>query len=123
MLKKTEKRNVLLQAKKDKKAGTAKTTKAPKAAKKVKGKKIKKVKKIKKTVSSKKTIKKTEGAKGSYKRGTLSASINQLFKTRGVDKVTFEEAVKVAKAALPSTPFNKAHFSWYKNKFRNDFDV
>ena len=65
-----------------------------------------------------KKAKKTKRTKKGYKRGSLGQAIYKLFTTKGVDNVLYEESLKLAKSILPTTKYNKSHFSWYKNKFR-----
>lgn len=80
----------------------------------------KKTLKKKKVVKSKKATPKKSGAKKTgYKRGSLMRAIYELFDRVGVDKVTYEQTEKLAKKTLPTTKFNKYHFSWYKNDYRN----
>lgn len=72
---------------------------------------------VKKGTSSVKTPK--GGKKSGYKRGSLGTAIRALFDKKGVDKVTYEECLKLAKSIMPSTKFDKSHFSWYKNDYNN----
>ena len=58
-----------------------------------------------------------------YKRGDLMKAIFDLFDRRTVDAVTFEEAVKVAKATKPNTTFNRKQLAFYKNHYRNVRDL
>ncbi len=83
-----------------------------------KKKKTKKSKKdIKNPVSAKKSKKKS-AKKSGYKRGSLSAAIYELFDKKGVDEVTYDECLELAKSVKKDTKFDKYHFSWYKNKYR-----
>ena len=80
----------------------------------------KKLKKKLKKVKSRKSPGKSEAKKKSgYKKGSLMKGIYDLFDRKGVDKVTYEETLKLAKSILPTTKFDKSHFSWYKNDYRN----
>jgi hypothetical protein len=64
-----------------------------------------------------------KASKSGYKRGSLGNAIRSLFDKKGVDSVTFEEAEKIAKSIMPTTKFNKYHFSWYKNDYRNRQEI
>lgn len=81
--------------------------------------KSKKDKKSKKTSdkSSKKESKASEG-KTTYKRGALGQAIFAHIKDVGVDNVKYDDCLEIAVEVLPTTKFNKSHFSWYKNKHR-----
>jgi hypothetical protein len=83
-------------------------------------------KKLKKKVSKSKSKGKKSGSKkkkkSGYKRGSLGNGIRALFDKKGVDNVTYEECEKLAKSILPTTKFNKSHFSWYKNDYANRED-
>jgi hypothetical protein len=85
-----------------------------------KKKKVTKKKAIKKT--TKKKVTKTKASKtkatSNYKRGTLTHSIYEYFDKVGVDNADYEKALSIAQNALPTTKFNKNHFSWYRNKYR-----
>lgn len=81
-------------------------------------KKRKLKKKVKKS-TAKKSTKGTTKKKSGYKRGSLGNAIRELFDEKGVDKVTYEECEKLAKKIMPTTKFNKSHFSWYKNDYNN----
>jgi len=81
-------------------------------------KKRKLKKKVKKVVH-KKTKKSSKNKKGTYKRGSLGTAIRELFDKKGVDNVTYDECEKLAKKIMPTTKFNKQHFSWYKNDYNN----
>ena len=83
--------------------------------------KKKKKKKVKKDQQSPKTTKKSKkksAKKSGYKRGSLSAAIYELFDKVGVDDVKYEDCLKLAKEVKKDTKFDKYHFSWYKNKYR-----
>lgn len=73
--------------------------------------------KKRKNVKNKKTPKGSKQKSGKKKRKTISGAMYAFFDSKGVDKVTYEECLKLAKSILPSTKFNKYHFSWYKNKY------
>ena len=64
----------------------------------------------------------TKSTKVVYKRGDLGKSIYKMFTTKGVDNVLYEDCLQLAKNIMPNTKFNKYHFSWYKNKFRQMTD-
>lgn len=82
--------------------------------------KVKRVKKGKTVVKTKKTSpKEKDKKKKGYKRGSLMKSIYDYFDEVGVDSAKYEATEKLAKKIMPSTKFNKAHFSWYKNDYRN----
>ena len=98
----------------------AKKKKIPRKKKSLGKKKLKKVKGKVKRVKGKKTKK---SKKTKYQRGGLGKAIFALFDKVGVDKVTFERALKVAKAAKPDTTYGKAYFSWHKNHYRNERDI
>lgn len=76
---------------------------------------MKRHKKVKKTTKKSKT--------SGYKKGSLKEAIFNLFDHRGLDKVTFEQALAVAKKTKPGTPYNAQHHAWYRNKYRNEKDV
>ena len=59
-----------------------------------------------------------KGGKSKYKRGSLSAVIYAHFDKVGVDEAKFEKTLEIAKATKPDTKYNRYHFSWYKNKYR-----
>ena len=102
------------------------STPSRKAKKKstLKDKTKKKTRKEKYTVEHKKlkkSKKKRQGKK--YKSGDLGKAIFELFSRVGVGKVTFEQALKVAKKAKPNTTYGKSYFSWHKNHYRNTYDL
>ena len=83
------------------------------------------VKKHKK-VSKKRKVKKSKKTKVrvvQYQRGTLIKSIYAMFDKVGWDTVTYEECLALAKSIKPDTKFNKYHFSWYKNDYKNRRDL
>ncbi len=115
-------------AKKKLKKKAKKTFKPKKKASrtKVKGKKKKKLLKPKtklKSKKTKKTKKKKKTRKSNYQRGDLGKAIFALFDKYGVDKVTFERALKAAKKAKPDTTYGKAYFSWHRNHYKNVRDI
>lgn len=55
-----------------------------------------------------------------YQRGDLGRAIFSLFDEVGVDKATFKQALKIAKAAKPDTTYGEAYFSWHKNHYKNE---
>lgn len=87
-------------------------------------------KKKKKKIVNKKDTQSTESkvvdkkdkqsTKSKYKRGNLGKAIYQYFDKVDVDKATFDETMKLAKSILPTTKFDRYHFSWYKNKYRQN---
>lgn len=89
---------------------TRKTKKSGKAKKKakVKGKARAGVKNVKKTP---------------YKRGSLKHAVYDLFDRKGVDVVDYQTCEDLAKSIMPTTKFNRYHFSWYKNKYRQDQEI
>jgi len=76
--------------------------------------------KAKKTTAKK--TEKTEKSKKEYQRGDLGRAIFALFDKVGVNKVTFAQALKVAKAAKPDTTYEKSYFGWHKNHYKNERD-
>lgn len=63
------------------------------------------------------TTKKTKKSKS--KKITLMQTIfNYFTKSNDFENVKYEDCLKLAKATKKDTKFNKNHFSWYKNKFR-----
>ena len=65
---------------------------------------------------SKKKVKK-------YQRGSLIYKIYAYFDEVGIDNVTYDKTEKLAKKIKPDTAFNKYHYSWYKNDYRNKRDI
>ncbi|KKL92804.1 hypothetical protein LCGC14_1880990 [marine sediment metagenome] len=78
---------------------------------------------VKNTKAKKSDKKKKSKSKKGYQRGDLGRAIFALFDKVGVDKVTFTQAVKVAKAAKPDTTYEKSYFGWHKNHYRNERDL
>lgn len=74
--------------------------------------KKKRKKRVQKSVKTKK-----------YVRGSLIKSIYAYFDDVGVDEATYIETYKLAKSIKPDTAFNKYHFSWYKNDYKNKRDL
>ena len=58
-----------------------------------------------------------------YKRGTLIKQIYAYFDKVGVDDAKYDVCEKLAKKIKPDTKFNKYHFSWYKNDYKNKRDI
>ena len=58
-----------------------------------------------------------------YKHGDLMRALFNLFDRYTVDAVTFEQAVKVAKAAKPNTTFNRKQLAFYKWHYKNVRDL
>jgi len=52
------------------------------------------------------------------RRQTITHSMFELFDQKGVDDVTYDECESLAKRVKPDTKFDKSHFSWYKNKYK-----
>ena len=44
-------------------------------------------------------------------------SIYSLFDQKGVDNVSYDECLALAKNIKPGTAFNRNHFSWYKRDY------
>ena len=72
---------------------------------------------------SKKKSKKSKKRVEQYQRGTLIKSIYALFDYAGVNTVTYAETEKLARKIKPDTKFNKYHFSWYRNDYKNKRDI
>lgn len=90
-----------------------------------KAKKAKKAKKSKKKVVKKSSEKTTHKDKSKSKkkvvkkrRISLCSQIWDWFDKVGVDEVTYDDCKAFALKAKPDSKFNKNHFSWYKNKYR-----
>ena len=58
-----------------------------------------------------------------YKRGTLIHKIYAYFDEAGIENVTYDATEKLAKKIKPDTAFNKYHYSWYKNAYKNLRDI
>ena len=71
------------------------------------------------TISKKTKKKKTKR----YQRGSLIKAMYDYFDKVGVDDSKYEVAEKLAKSIKPDTAFNKYHFSWYRNDFKNRRDL
>jgi hypothetical protein len=61
-----------------------------------------------------------------YKRGNLMGNMREYFrkfyeKDGNFNNAKYEDAEKLAKSIMPTTKFNKYHFSWYKNTFFTEF--
>jgi len=74
-----------------------------------------KEKRTKKKTSEKSS---TKSKKTTYKRGSLGQAIYEYFDKVGVDEAKYDDTLKVAQKVMPTTKFNKSHYSWYKNKYR-----
>jgi len=61
--------------------------------------------------------KKTPAPK-TQKKGSLKDAVYQLFDSKGITKVTYQEVENLAKKIKPDTKFNKYHFSWYRNNYK-----
>ena len=66
--------------------------------------------------SSKKKTPKVKGPK----RVTIKSVIYELFKVKGIDKVTVAEAVKAAKGVKADTKFKDTHLAYWKNIFKRE---
>jgi len=55
-----------------------------------------------------------------YKFGSLGKAIKHLLRTKGVDNVSYEESLMLAKSIMPHTNYDKSHFAWYKSKVRKE---
>ena len=77
-----------------------------------------KIKKPLKTNKGNKDEQKSTTKKSGYKRGALGKAIYEYFDKIGVDAAKYEPTFEVAKKILPTTKFNKYHYSWYKKKYR-----
>jgi hypothetical protein len=53
-----------------------------------------------------------------YKFGSLGKAIYNLLESKGIDNVSYEESLKLAKSIMPHTNYDKSHFAWYKSKLR-----
>ena len=86
-------------------------------------KKLKKSKKSKSSKSSSKSRKtrKSTPKKTSKKRG-IGQAIREYFDEVGVDNALYEESKKRALKVNPNSKYDKSHFSWYKNDYRNRED-
>ncbi len=70
-------------------------------------------------VTKKKKRAKPEGEKKKgIKRGALSAAIYAYFDHVGYAKMDYEVALGVAKKIKPDTKFQRSHYTWYRNKYR-----
>ena len=86
-----------------------------------KKKKSKKAKKVDNKDTQSKESKETKKSKKSgYKRGSLGKAIYAYFDDVGVDNAEYDVALKIAQKTLATTKFDKYHFSWYKNKYRQN---
>lgn len=77
------------------------------------------------SLTSKAKIQKAEAPKNAqtlpttYKRGSLGKSIYAYFDECKKSKTepNYESLAKIVFKILPSSKFNKGHYSWYKNKW------
>lgn len=53
-----------------------------------------------------------------YERGSLGKAIYAYFDEVGVDNAIYEKSLEIAKKIMPNTKYNKGHYSWYRNKYR-----
>jgi predicted ATPase len=67
--------------------------------------------------------KKSKKRKKQYQRGSLIKEIYKMFDEVGIETVTYKETAALAKKVKPDTKFNKYHFSWYKNDYKNRRDI
>ena len=74
------------------------------------------------TISKKPKTSKVKKVKR-YQRGSLIKAMYDYFDKVGVDDSKYEVAEKLAKSIKPDTAFNKYHFSWYRNDFKNRRDL
>lgn len=51
---------------------------------------------------------------------TITAALIELFDKNGVDNVTYDECLRVAREVKPKTKFDRSHFSWHKNKYKKE---
>ncbi len=66
---------------------------------------------------------KTTKRRSKYQRGDLGRAIFALFDKVGVDKATFDQALKIAKKAKPDTTYGESYFSWHRNHYKNERDL
>ncbi len=85
--------------------------------------KKKKKKKVQKTDKTGTSTKGKKTKKSGYKRGSLGKAIYEYFDKVTLEKATYEKSLEIAKGIMPTTKFNKNHFSWYKNKYRELRDL
>lgn len=95
--------------KSSKKSGSKKSTKVLSAD----ASKDKMEKKAKKTQTTQKSP---------YKRGSLGKAIYAYFDECASAKAEpkYEQALSIAQGQMPETKFNKAHYAWYKNKWKQN---
>lgn len=63
------------------------------------------------------------GKMSQYIRGTLIKSIYAYFDKVGIDNVNYEDTETLAKSIKKDTKFNKYHYSWYRNDYKNRRDI
>lgn len=115
----TKKSNPKKVAKSGKKVAKMKTPKkAAKAAAKITPKPAAKAatKKVSKAPSKAKPL--AEPKKPKEKKPSIAMAIRDLIERKGVDNVTTEEAVSLAKKIKPDSRFSSRHLAWYKSKAR-----
>jgi len=66
------------------------------------------------------TLKSKGEEKPKEKKQTIRAALYALFEKKGVDKVTVEEATKVALAVKPDSKFNKWHLYFHRKNYRRE---
>jgi predicted transport protein len=52
------------------------------------------------------------------KKKSIMDSIYSIFDEKGIDNVSYEECMAIARSIKSNTKFNKSHFSWYKRDYR-----
>lgn len=62
--------------------------------------------------------KKTKAGRNKYQRGNLITAIRKLILKYGIENVSFEEMLKVAKSTKPDTAFDRSHFYYYRKYLR-----
>lgn len=58
------------------------------------------------------------GKKPKYKFGDLGRAIYKYFDSKGLEKCTYEESLKIALKCCPHSAYKKSHFAWYKSHYR-----
>lgn len=59
------------------------------------------------------------GRQPKYVRGTLIKKMYEYFDKTGIDKITYDKCKTLAKKIKPNTKFNRYHYAWYRNDYRN----
>jgi hypothetical protein len=101
----------------------AKATKSTKNIQNSKSSKKKVVRKSGKKRQKTSTTKKTKGTKNVYKRGDLGRAIYAYLDEVGLESSDYETSLQIALKVLPTSKYSKAHWSWYKNKYRELRDL